>query len=153
MKNSNLKCLLLGVFCFLSMVYFPMELNAQNEYEKLNDIEKKIFAYSGFMMKRGYDLHFTINRRSLPEDGETDFTMELEKGYEYLMYAVGDGNCEDIDLCLYDQYDNEIECEYEEENSALVGVVPNRPGNFRLNVWMADCKENKCGYAVAVYKK
>jgi hypothetical protein len=104
----------------------------------------------------------TLNERGLMLDayevdglGDSEsqsFYFEFEAGTSYTVTAVCDTDCSDIDICLWDENDNEIECDEEVDDAPVVTVTPKWTGQFKLEVDMFDCTTEPCYFAVGVFK-
>ncbi|MEM1271776.1 MAG: hypothetical protein AAGI08_17135 [Bacteroidota bacterium] len=86
------------------------------------------------------------------EQGESQlYTVTLEEGISYLLLGVCDEDCSDLDLELYDGYDNLISEDDMEDDAPVVDVFVKQSGDFTLKVTMYACSENPCYYGVGVY--
>ena len=87
-------------------------------------------------------------------NGQTDvYSLNLYRNYSYQIVAVCDGDCGDIDLCLYDESGNEIDCDKGVDDIPVVEVTPKWSGRFKIWVRMYDCQVNPCRFKLAVYGK
>ena len=124
---------------------FGSDLNAQGV------VDKQVMEIGLYLASEGYEMTHEIVYSSL-DDGDHDFyTFELEKGMNYKIYAVCDEDCNDIDLCLYDGRDKEIECDESEDDYPIVDVTVSRAGTFSFKVTMHDCELEPCKFGIAIF--
>lgn len=99
----------------------------------------------------GYDLTHEILESSL-DDGESEnkyFT--LKEGWSYKIVVVCDNDCSDIDFCIHDENENDIDCDEDSSDLAINEVSPKWTGRFHAYVKMYDCSIEPCTYKVAIF--
>lgn len=90
-----------------------------------------------------------------PEEGSSDATsIEFEEGGEYVVMAVCDDDCVDIDLLLTGPGGYE---ELDQEEDAEPVLVPGlfetlQAGEYTINLSMFDCQAAYCYFAVRIDK-
>lgn len=129
------------------LVYFEPVVFAQN----LDVVEKQILRIGVNLMTEGFELTHDIKYISLNEGSSGNYYFSLERGTSYIIVAVCDGDCGDVDLCLYDENNNEIDCDLEGDDLPIVKVNPKWSGRFKLRVTMYDCDINPCKGGIAVF--
>jgi hypothetical protein len=65
------------------------------------------------------------------ESEEKELRFNVTSGETYMIAGGGDANAEDLDICVYDQYGDEIECDVLEDNFPLVTFTAAATGTFR----------------------
>jgi hypothetical protein len=88
---------------------------------------------------------------SLDEDERESQDLSLQAGNQYMMVAVCDNDCSDIDLRLYDSSGDQVDVDIEMDDTPVVEISPSRSGNYRLDVIMVTCSTEPCFYGVGVY--
>lgn len=63
------------------------------------------------------------------EDKEIRFTASA--GESYMLAGGGDANSEDLDICVYDQYGDEVECDTLTDNYPIVEFTAESSGTYR----------------------
>lgn len=116
-------------------------------------VDKQILRIAIILAADGYDLDRDIAYSELGDDGSEFHTLKLEKGNNYRIFAVCDGDCGDIDLCLYDENDNRIDCDVLEDDKPIVDVAPKWTGNFRVKITIPECRVAPCRYGLGVFVK
>ncbi len=79
------------------------------------------------------------------------FNVPLQAGASYMLMGVCDEDCLDLDLALYDGYNNLISQDATEDDAPVVDVTVTTGGNFTLQVTMYDCRADLCYYGVGLY--
>ena len=88
------------------------------------------------------------------DDSSRDYlTLELDSNEDYLITAVCDSDCYDIDLKLYDDNDNLIDEDTKRDDFPIVSVTPRRTAEFTIQVSIYSCTEPYCYYGVGVFQK
>ena len=78
-------------------------------------------------------------------------TVTLQAGTTYTFVGACDGDCRDLDLCIYDENNNRINCDQLADDKPIVRVTPRWSGLFRVKISMHNCSVNPCGYGLVVY--
>lgn len=87
-------------------------------------------------------------------DGDaTEHVVFLSAGFEYLIHATCDGDCTDVDLRLFSPGGYEVARDLDADDIPLVTYRASRSGRYRLQVPMAACAVEPCGYSVAVLRR
>jgi hypothetical protein len=101
----------------------------------------------------GYELSHDIYTGSLDDDETESVTLTLRRGVSYIIRAVCDEDCSDVDLRLYDEAGNEIDGDVEVDDFPLVTVTPRTTRTYRVRVIMATCTTAPCWFGVGVFSK
>jgi hypothetical protein len=82
-----------------------------------------------------------------------DFTLQLQGGSQYAVFAVGDDDARDIDLEVYDDRGRLIAQDEGMESHALVGVEARYTAVHTVRVIMQDCRARQayCWAGVGVF--
>lgn len=126
----------------LSLLLLPATVSAQNPYEQ--QVPDILSEMSGFAIDQGYrqtDDKFVADLGV--EEGETQY-LDFVGGKHYLIVAVCDVDCSDIDLHLYSP-DGEMVASDELPDDAPVLEVGNvGGGRHRLGIGMFACTSEPC---------
>ena len=144
MRPSILTMFLFSVF--LMSFGLSNRLNAQYDI-----VEKQVLQIGVLLALDGFELTHDVKFASLYDNRYDNYYFSLNRGVDYKIYAACDGDCGDIDLCLYDENGNEIDCDETSDDKPLVEVRPKWTGRFRLKVTMYDCRINPCKFGIGVF--
>jgi hypothetical protein len=103
--------------------------------------------------KQGFGAPQLIHFGALEQDQEEDATFTLEAGRDYMMVAVCDEDCSDVDLRLLTPDRKEIDRDVERDDHPVVAVSVPASGTYTVRTIMAACKQAPCRYGVGVYRK
>ncbi len=102
----------------------------------------------------GYQLTHNVVVDKLNDDESESWPIELDAGTEYVITAVCDGDCGDIDLVLYDDDGNfTIVSDKETDDNPILTYEPRSTATFMVEVLMPDCSIEPCGYALVIFGK
>lgn len=118
-----------------------------------SDVERQVLSIGLTLAADGYELTHDIRMASLNDGRYDNYYFTLNRGYTYRIYAVCDGDCDDLDLCVFDENENEIDCDEESDDLPIISVTPKWTGRFRLWVKMYDCSVSPCRFGIAVFGK
>ena len=84
------------------------------------------------------------------EGEEKEIRFNVTSGESYLIAGGGDANSDDLDVCVYDQYGDEIECDTLTDNFPLVEFTAESNGTFRavLNAYSLSGSTSYAGMAI-----
>ncbi|HMQ86294.1 MAG TPA: hypothetical protein PKB07_01820 [Flavilitoribacter sp.] len=133
-----------------SVMIFSMARTGQAQFDA---IYSQLLAIGRVEINQGYKLTHDIEVDYLNDDGYTSYYFTLYRGWTYRIWGVCDNDCDDLDLCLYDESNNEIDCDKTTDDRPVTKVTPKWTGRFRLQVKMYDCKINPCKFGFAVFGK
>ncbi|MCK9303600.1 MAG: hypothetical protein M0P35_10480 [Bacteroidales bacterium] len=74
----------------------------------------------------------------------------LAAGQNYLVHALCDEDCTDIDVEIIDAYGNVID-DNDDSDLAICKFYVYSSGNFTVKITMYDCEYSPCSYGVGVY--
>lgn len=89
---------------------------------------------------------------TLRDDARESLTIELERGVDYLIIAVCDEDCTDVDLRLFEG-SNLVDEDVASDDFPIVSVTPSSTRTYRLEPTMASCSASTCRYGVAIYAR
>ena len=90
---------------------------------------------------------------SLPQGQGEDLFLELAGGKSYALVGVCDADCSDVDLAVYDEWDEPVDADYKPDDLPVVIMRPARGGRFRVRIYMAACSTEPCYWGVGVFGK
>lgn len=95
-----------------------------------------------------------MDRRKPDEIGQSEtMTLDTTRGRDYLVIAVCDNDCEDLDLCIYDGQGNRVSCDTETDSNPVLQWRASYSGRYQVKVSMYDCNANPCYYALGYYRR
>lgn len=101
-----------------------------------------------------YQMSHKVTVSNLDDDESESFPIELDAGTNYVITAVCDGDCGDIDLVLYDDDGNfTIVQDKEADDNPILQYTPRSTAKFMLEIIMADCKIEPCKYSAVIFGK
>lgn len=98
------------------------------------------------------DMTHEVWTAELPDDETTSLMVPLEPGEEYVIMAVCDEGCDDIDLRLFSG-STLVDEDIEDDDYPVVQVSPGSARTYRIEVVMASCDASPCRYGLAIYSK
>lgn len=90
---------------------------------------------------------------NMPQGQASNVPVQMNAGYEYRVVGVCDADCGNLDLVIYDGYNNAIGHDTLVDSQPLVGVLPSSSGMFTAQVQMISCTVAPCYFAVAAYAR
>ncbi len=103
--------------------------------------------------REGYRLsHDPFTGKLRPRDAEF-ITITLRAGVNYIIVAVCDQDCRDMDLRLFDENRNFIDEDMRPDAIPVVSVTPRRTATFRIQAIMSHCAAPECLYGVGVFAR
>lgn len=101
-----------------------------------------------------YQMTHKVIVSKLNDDENETWPIELDSGTDYVITAICDGDCGDIDLVLYDDDGNyTLVSDKEADDNPILSFSPRSSAKFLLEVLMPDCKIEPCKYSVVVFGK
>jgi len=84
------------------------------------------------------------------ESEEKEIRFNVTSGETYMIAGGGDANSEDLDICVYDQYGEEVECDVLTDNYPLVSFTAQSGGTYRavLTAYSLSGSTSYAGMAV-----
>ena len=100
---------------------------------------------------QGYKVSHEPFIGDLGNGGEDSITINLERGASYLITAVCDEDCRDIDLALYDDNGNLIASDVQKDDHPVIAVTPRWSVRYVIRVYMAQCSNAPCRYGIGTF--
>ena len=116
-------------------------------------VSNQLFRSWQIFARDGYSLSQDLIFGNLNESSYDYVYLNLKSNQAYKIYSPCDQDCDDIDLCLYDEYGNLISCDEESDAQPQIHYFPNRDGRFKLKVIMYNCDIEPCKYGVGVFSR
>lgn len=123
----------------------PTAAPTQDYQEQLAAQVEAIHAALGADYQYASDMHVDV----LAEGGTEEIALQLDGAAHYMIVAVCDNDCSDIDLAVLDPNDNRVAADVEPDDAPVVFVEGE--GDFEMWVGMAKCSTDVCYYAVQVF--
>ena len=84
------------------------------------------------------------------ESEEKELRFTVSSGETYMIAGGGDANSEDLDICVYDHYGDEVECDVLTDNYPLVTFTAAATGTYRavLTAYALSGSTSYAGMAV-----
>jgi hypothetical protein len=89
----------------------------------------------------------------LGEGGSSVIALQFEAGLQYLVVGVCDEDCSDLDFDLSGPSGEQVDDDYEVDDTPIVTAEVTVAGGYELTVSMASCSAERCGFAVAIFAK
>lgn len=83
---------------------------------------------------KGYDTLRSEDSDVLSPGQTMTYTVTLYRGVDYILFAAGDNNIEDLDIYLYDEEGNRVARDTLTDNYPVVSVTPRWTGEFKLQI-------------------
>ena len=136
-------------------IVFHTPTFAQNEYEQY--VEEQLEEYCDFTLCDFFYEYVTGFSGSAAEGSTNSHSLTLDAGEEYLVFAVCDQACDDVDLYLYDPSGSLVASDssvhgIEDLAVANAEIEFEAPlsGTYRLDVRIYGCTTSTCYYGVDV---
>ena len=133
------------------LIAFALPVSGQNPYEQ--QVLGILSEVSGFAVERGYSQTGDKFVGALNEDEGESHYVELAAGMDYVIVAVCDQDCADIDLHLFSPGEDLVGQDTEPDKMPVIELGNVGGGTHRLDVGMHNCSNQPCYYAVGVYVK
>ncbi len=90
---------------------------------------------------------------TIKNSDDNTWSFYLDSSKDYLFEAFCDEDCEDLDLYLYDDEDNELDKDIEEDDFPLFFFEPSTSGRYKVKVSMYSCAVEPCYFGLAIFEK
>ena len=112
-------------------------------------LERYQTVLEGEGLSRTHDLHYV----KVNKGASNEFTLTLKQSVEYSIVAVCDADCDNVDVTLFDENNNEIDMDTKGDRTPVVQVTPRWTGEFRIVVSVPGCRASRCTVGIGVYGK
>ncbi len=111
---------------------------------------QQLQAVNGIAEQEGYvSQNYIIGKLS---QGQTDnWTMTLYGGYSYVIMGACDGDCQDVDIRLFDEYGNEIASDVSEDDIPTLEGVVEETAQYTIQVDMYACSNEPCYFGLGIF--
>lgn len=116
-------------------------------------LEYQLNLMGKLFLEQGYNKTHNFKFGTLRDDEHEFVYFELDDGWTYKILAVCDEDCKDLDLCLFDENNNTIECDQKIDDLPLISITPRWTGEFKLRIKMFNCEINPCSYGIGIFGK
>ena len=137
-------------------IVFHTPTFAQNEYEQY--VEEQLEEYCDFTLCDFFFEYVTSFFDSAAEGSTNSHSLTLDAGELYLIFAVCDQDCDDVDLFLYDPSGSLVASDssvHGKEDltvaNAEILLDSSLSGTYRLDVKIYGCTTSTCYYGVDVW--
>ena len=133
------------------LIFMPAAVSAESGWEETASQELGYAALA--MSAEGWTLRNRYDARTLA-GGQIDWApVRLGDTREYMIVALCDEHCGDVDLALYGPDDAMLADDCREQGLARIHIVPEQRALYDLEVRMIECAEEACHYSVAVFSR
>ncbi len=137
-------------YTLAAAILVPTTAAAQDRYEQ--QVLSQLQSAREYLESDGYE-HAGDRTGTLKPWEDDAFTLpQLEAGYEYLLVAVCDSDCDDIDLYVRDDSPREVAADEEPDNFPMVGWTPEAGRSYEVQVSMVGCLTEPCFYGVSWFR-
>jgi hypothetical protein len=124
---------------------------AQQTNNYVREVQSQLGRVESWFKTRGLERTHNFGIDRLAQNEKAVYTFNLKKGWQYALVGVCDGDCADIDVTVYDEYDNRIARDNGSDDKPLTVITPRWTGNFRVEVHMYKCRSNHCYYGIGIF--
>lgn len=137
------------------VVDFP-ETTPESTAESGNEWVAQVNAQlDGFREQRpaGYETAVGPLLEQLEPGDAADLVLDVRAGSSYLVLAVCDADCDDLDLVLFDSRGRQVAADLEPDDYPVVTFEATATGRMTVQVRMAACDADTCVYGIEVYAR
>lgn len=114
-------------------------------------VQKQVLDWCVELAKENLALSHALHYGELANGGSERLEITLNGDRTYKIAAVCDGDCGDLDLCLFDEDGDQVACDTSDDSVPLLAITANANSGATLEVKMYDCKVNPCRYGIAIF--
>ena len=150
MEAMNKNLMLTLRYILAAAILGPTTAAAQDDYEQ--QVLSQLQSAREYLESDGYE-HAGDWTGTLEPWEDDAFTLpQLEAGYEYLLVAACDLDCDDIDLYVWDDSPREVAADEEPDDFPMVGLTPEAGRSYEVQVSMVGCLTEPCFYGVSLFR-
>ncbi|HJO02350.1 MAG TPA: M48 family metalloprotease [Acidobacteriota bacterium] len=86
-------------------------------------------------------------------DGSMSFDLAVDRGVDYLVVGVCDNDCDDVDLLVYDEADEEVVSGFEPDDYPVLAFSARTAGSWSVEVRMPGCSADTCIFGFQVFER
>lgn len=139
------------LFAAVLLGMVPATAQAQDE-EYIDQVIAQLTAVSESFTEAGYEA-LVWEGGALEDDATQPFTATLTAGKTYVLMAVCDTDCSDLDLTLRDGDGDFVVEDTEVDDAPVIEFTVTASGEFTLDVTMFECTANICYFGVALFEE
>jgi hypothetical protein len=124
---------------------------AQDRWEQ--QVRRQLIESAMAAGHEGLDLSHAPHTGKLKRADYEDTTLELRAGRAYVILAVCDDDCLDMDLGLYDDSGMLVSQDLKADDHPVVAVRPPRTAVYTVRAAMIHCADPPCRYGVGVFQR
>ena len=87
------------------------------------------------------------------EDSDSNWDRPFDAGYSYLIVAVCDHDCPDVDLSLEDQEGVAVATDTGLDDMPMIRFTPSKTALYWIDPTMHACSREPCAYGIAIFRK
>lgn len=140
-----------ALFISFMILFIYGTIHGQSSHQQV--VQTQLDLIEVLLKDKGYEKTHNYAYSSLNDDGTETYNFNLKKGWQYAIVAVCDNDCKDLDVCIYDENGNKIECDQSNDSTPIVEAAPIWTGEFKIKVTMYDCRSNPCYYGIGIFGK
>ncbi len=123
------------------------EMNHEELIQEQLKVAERLVAAEGYQPRQEHVVGSV-------ELGETvTQSIRLGNGGNYMVIAVCDADCSDVDLAVYDSERKLVGSDNDESDVAIAQVATAAAGGFTAEVTMYSCAVSPCFYGLGVFEK
>ena len=139
--------------CKANPCSYGLGLFSSNVDQFERQVRQQLDSAARRLGKDGYELTHNVFTGELRENQYEDVTVELNRGRTYVIVAVCDNDCKDVDLRLLNRGGREIDNDVEADDYPTVAVEPDRDERYTVRTIMATCNTQPCRYGFGVFSR
>ncbi|MEZ5961641.1 MAG: toll/interleukin-1 receptor domain-containing protein [Hyphomonadaceae bacterium] len=105
------------------------------------------------LAQQGFQMAGQPVTANMPQGQYSNVPVQMNVGYEYRVVGVCDADCGNLDIIIYDGYNNAIGHDTLADSQPVVGILPTSSGMFTAQVQMISCTVAPCYFTVAAYAR
>jgi len=128
----------------------PSALLAQNT-SYVAQLQGYMNNYASPVTSNGFQALTQMVTAGLNSGSNGSHPVNLNAGRQYVILGVCDNDCSDVDLRLYDPNGSQLIQDLATDDHPTLRFMAPANGNYRLEVIMANCRQNPCYYGVQLF--
>jgi hypothetical protein len=119
----------------------------------INQVRDRLYRVGEYLIQRGYTLTHDPSFDQLRQGQSQWINIKLRSGTSYVITALGDQDCRDLDLELYDENGNLVSRDAQTDGTPVMNITPSWTGNFKVRVTLAETKAAYSYYGITFFGK
>ena len=142
---------LIIAFAITACAFASSPVAAQDEWE--TQVRELLARAGSTLADRGFTSSHKVYTGSLGQGAIEDVRVPLDADSQYVIQAVCDTDCSDLDLVLLNETGVEVDSDVLDDDHPSLTVNPTRSGNYLIRVAMLACAAEPCAFAVGIYSQ